>query len=168
MNDIFKENPTSLQEAVDLLLTLDDASETAQGYSRARDFIAAHHADIGRTIRNRWGLWKGAGACKIDEAPLYYWFFAKGLRHPDDISGCVLKALWFKVKARDYDLIEDIEHYNRHWTYNNKRRFENINKIVEETLSNYEPPQIVTTPAKEPTRILVPVTPYTSTFGIRD
>lgn len=48
------------------------------------DGMWRYHLSVGMYVRNQYGLWKGG--------PLQHYFLAKGLRHPDDMSGVLLEA----------------------------------------------------------------------------
>ena len=140
--DIFDQIPNSLQEAIDLLLTLKDAEEVANSYAAPIDFMSMCHQGTGRTIRNEWNLWKGCNACPVAEAPLYYWFYNRGLSHPDDISGCILKAVWCEVKGVEFDLAAKIKQYQTYWEVCWDTEWRSVNKVVENVIAKYEAPKL--------------------------
>lgn len=55
-----------------------------------------YHHSIGMYVRNNYGLWKGG--------PLQEYFLAKGLRHPDDMSGVLLEAYGVYLRGAPVDL----------------------------------------------------------------
>lgn len=62
--------------------------------------ISAHHG-LGRTLRNKWGLWG-------DNSPLKAELKAAGVHHPDDMSHAILKHYCqAKVASRYERLVAD-------------------------------------------------------------
>ena len=72
------------------------------------------HHGTGRDIRNNWGLWSGS--------PLSKWFNEQGIRHPDDMSGIILKSFWRKINNKPIKLKEQIEYYKNYWKKNKNKK----------------------------------------------
>ena len=66
------------------------------------DLIGLVHFQLGMSLRNRWGLWKGSR--------LKDYFEGLGLRHPDDMSGLIFRAYWRSLNDNPMT-DEDIQAY---------------------------------------------------------
>jgi hypothetical protein len=73
-----------------------------------------YHFGLGMWMRNNWGLWKGSRISK--------WFNARGIHHPDDMSGIILSSFWRHLSGKDIKLEEQITHYQDYW-----KKQENVN-----------------------------------------
>lgn len=60
------------------------------------DGMWRYHHSIGMYVRNNYGLWKGG--------PLQDYFLARGLRHPDDMSGVLLEAYGLYLRGARVNL----------------------------------------------------------------
>lgn len=128
--------PNNLEEAIIAALNIPGADVTINGYPNdSESFVAGCHDTVGRWMRNNWGLWAGCGACPIEEAPLYYWFYRQGLIHPDDISGVILKATWSKHLGKEYDLQADIARYQEYWDKIKNDEFNRITEAVQAVIN---------------------------------
>ena len=129
--------PKTLDDAVNLLLSW---CSNLQEYMRTNEqehvVVELHHG-FGTGIRNMLGLWKGSGACPITEAPLYYHLYEKGLRHPDDMSGVIINAIWHKVNEVEYDIATDIQEYLEYWKDMDERAFSAISDTVDSVISKH-------------------------------
>ena len=79
--------PNDLEEAVkslDKLISDEDKSELRK--MNEDEYLAATHFGIGRYIRNEWGLWRDSNLSK--------YFRHRGIKHPDDMSGEILRAYY--------------------------------------------------------------------------
>ena len=131
--DIIEKIPTNLDDAIEILLQYEGVYEAFTKYGP--DYF---HSTIGRDIRNNWGLWKGAGACRVSEAPLYYWFYARGFVHPDDISGTILDALYLWItEEKEIDLVERAAFYEEYWKNPDSEEWGNIIRKVELVIEKY-------------------------------
>ena len=79
--------PRDLEEAV---LALDKLISEEEKYELCKmgedEFLAATHLGIGMYLRNEWGLWKNSELRK--------YFRRRGIFHPDDMSGEILKSYY--------------------------------------------------------------------------
>jgi hypothetical protein len=73
-----------------------------------KEFTSNSHFGLGLFIRNNWALWKGSR--------LYIFFKEKGITHPDDISGIILKSYYRNLNGIDINLDEQIKYYQEYWT----------------------------------------------------
>ena len=71
------------------------------------EFTANSHFGLGLFVRNNWALWKGSR--------LYVFFKEKGITHPDDMSGIVLKSYHRNLNGIDVKLDEQIKYYQEYW-----------------------------------------------------
>lgn len=71
-----------------------------------QDLIMTHHG-LGQWIRNNWGLWA--------QGPLYEDMKSLGFKHPDDMSGTIIKEYWLYLHQLPSEIEEDLKRYNKHW-----------------------------------------------------
>ncbi len=67
---------------------------------KEQSLIGATHNDLGRWIRNYWGLWT--------KGPLYEEFIKLGIIHPDSMSSFIILKWWEERKGSTTDTINDI------------------------------------------------------------
>lgn len=67
-----------------------------------------YHHNFGRFLRNRWGLWE-------DDSKLKEWFVSIGIKHPDDMSGIIIKSFWRHLNGKDIDLEKQVKYYQDYW-----------------------------------------------------
>jgi len=70
-------------------------------------FSAGTHMNLGLWMRNNWGLWKGSQLSRF--------FNAKGIYHPDDMSGIILDSYYRYLIKKDIKLEEQIKYYQDYW-----------------------------------------------------
>lgn len=71
------------------------------------DFCSECHHSVGMRIRNEWGLWRGSVLAK--------WFNARGIYHPDDMSGIIIDTFWRTVNDKPIGLEAQIKHCQDFW-----------------------------------------------------
>ena len=71
------------------------------------DDMIQHHFGLGLWMRNNWGLWGGSHLAK--------WFNARGIEHPDDMSGIILDSFWRYLNKKPVQLDEQIQGYKEFW-----------------------------------------------------
>lgn len=97
--------PKTLWEALEYIM--EDLSPVSLNIIRHSDTEILHH-NIGRDMRNEWGLWSGGELAK--------WFNAElGIYHPDDMSGIILESLKRTVRQEDLKLDEQVKFYKDYW-----------------------------------------------------
>jgi hypothetical protein len=69
--------------------------------------MGRYHFGLGMWMRNNWGLWKGGR--------LATWFNAKGIHHPDDMSGIILDSYWRHLNSKPIELDKQIKYYQDYW-----------------------------------------------------
>ena len=87
------------KEAVYIPKNLEDAHQELEKILKPEDIekmkrgtekdMSSYHHNLGRWLRNNWGLWKGDRLSK--------YFNNIGVHHPDDISGIILDTFWCKL-----------------------------------------------------------------------
>ena len=98
--------PKTLSEAIQIAKNSLD-SESLE-YIKHNDSATQHHL-LGRHLRNTWNLWDPAN-------PLTRWFrHTLGITHGDDISGTILAAIWANIRNEEFDVVEHVKTYKRHW-----------------------------------------------------
>lgn len=92
--------PTSLEDSfIELNKMLNPLLISEIKQKSERDIIF-YHDNLGRWLRNNWGLWGGSR--------LFKYFSEKGIHHPDDMSGIILTSYWRHLNAQPIRLDEQI------------------------------------------------------------
>ena len=73
--------------------------------SKTSDIMYEYHHSLGTTIRNAW-LWP-KNPNQISN--IYKLFFNRGIRHPDDMSGFLLRLFWYYKHEQKISLEKHIE-----------------------------------------------------------
>jgi hypothetical protein len=76
----------------------------------ANDLIMYHH-DLGRWIRNNWGLWEP----DAEKSPLLKHMKELGFIHPDDMSQAIITEFWNRMNNQPSELEKDIEKSVKYW-----------------------------------------------------
>lgn len=101
--------PTTVEEAMGALDTI--LTEGGQWHRVEKiseeTFLTDHHHDLGRWIRNEWGLWSGG--------PLKTWFETRGIHHADDMSGIIFTNYYRQRHNEPIKLEEQIAEYIQYW-----------------------------------------------------
>lgn len=108
--DKFDDNyvPKDLEESISLLVQKNwDDLERIRTMTEDELNASVHHS-IGRWMRNNWGLWAG-------DSDLAMWFKAKGIHHPDDMTGIILKSFHRRVTGKEIGLEDQIQFYMDYW-----------------------------------------------------
>ena len=93
--------PKDLEDCfVELEKMLSPALIAEMKESSEQNMIRYHH-NLGRWIRNFWGLWAGSR--------LFTYFNQLGIHHPDDMSGIVLTSFWRRLHSQPIKLEEQVE-----------------------------------------------------------
>jgi hypothetical protein len=69
--------------------------------------MVGYHRGLGMTLRNQWGLWQGSKLSKF--------FNDRGIHHPDDMSGIILKSYWQHLHNQPIQLEHQIAYYQAYW-----------------------------------------------------
>jgi hypothetical protein len=107
MNTKNWDGPNNLEECLDVLKKellvrdLANINEIPEG-----DMCKYHH-NLGKNLRNEWGLWKGS--------PLATYFNELGIHHADDMSGIILDSFWRRMHGKDIDLQKRVEYCKEYW-----------------------------------------------------
>lgn len=105
-----KGSPKNLDEAILLLMDdiLEDEDIKEIKLIEEENFVIFNHHQIGREIRNDWGLWK-------KDIPIVKWFNEKGIYHADDMSSIILKSFHRKICNKNINLNKQIKFYRDYW-----------------------------------------------------
>lgn len=71
------------------------------------DQMISYHDNLGRWMRNEWGLWSG---WRLAE-----YFNQLGIFHPDDMSGIILSSFWRHLNSQPIKLDEQVEKTKKYW-----------------------------------------------------
>lgn len=128
-----KYKPINLEEAViQLTKILPDTTQQKILSMTEDEFLGGSHFGLGMWIRNNWGLWRGGELAKE--------FNHKGIFHPDDMSGIILKCYYRQLHSQDWELDEQIKFYQNHWkeTQEYQYRLENDTAFARQEKIKYE------------------------------
>ncbi|GHS89587.1 hypothetical protein FACS1894201_10950 [Bacteroidia bacterium] len=128
-----KNKPANLEEAViQLTKILPDTTQQEILSMTEEKFLEGSHFGLGMWIRNNWGLWRGGKLAKD--------FNAKGIFHPDDMSGIILKCYYRQLHNQDWKLDEQIAFYQNYWKRRQEYqyRLENNTAFAQQEKNNYE------------------------------
>jgi hypothetical protein len=75
--------------------------------------MSGYHRGLGMALRNGWGLWKGS--------KLKQYFQAKGIQHPDNMSGIILKSYWHYLHHKPIQLENQVASYKQYWEQEKKK-----------------------------------------------
>jgi hypothetical protein len=100
--------PKNLEDALVTIDTqLNDSTKVKIKKMSEDDFIAEVHFGKGLQIRNNWNLWKGSRLSR--------YFNRKGIRHPDDMSGIILRSYYRRLQGKDIQLKAQIASAKAYW-----------------------------------------------------
>ena len=99
--------PKTLDDAMMALNSMLSEKEEEFIMSNDESAMIQYHHTIGRTIRNKWGFWT--------KSELKTWFNDKGIVHPDDMSGILMKSFWRFKHDKPLKLNEQIQYYKDYW-----------------------------------------------------
>ena len=96
---------TDCHRTLDTLLA--DSTQQLIMSMTEKDFLSGSHFGLGMWIRNNWGLWGGSR--------LLDYFEKKGLHHPDDMSGLILRTYWRYKHGKPLGVKKEIKKYKQYW-----------------------------------------------------
>lgn len=100
--------PKNLKDCIRVLDSILPDSTKAQYVAIDESaFIGASHFGLGLTIRNTWGLWRGS---RLSE-----YFVKKGVMHPDDMSGIILRCYHRHLTGKPMRVHQQLHHARRAW-----------------------------------------------------
>ena len=99
--------PSTLAEAI-AFLKQELPSETLRAMREdPENEMARYHHNLGRQIRNRWGLWSGS--------PLKGHLEGLGLNHADDMSSLILTSLRRHLRGEPLRVEEQVKKHQEYW-----------------------------------------------------
>jgi len=115
-----KYKPVNLEEAVlQLTKILPDTTQQKILSMTEDEFLAGSHFGLGMWIRNNWSLWRGGEL--VNE------FKSKGIFHPDDMSGIILKCYYRQLHNQEWELDKQIAFYQNYWKESQEYNYRLIN-----------------------------------------
>lgn len=102
-------SPCNLDEAIvslGYIINPEDKEQFQEWFEE--EFLGRTHHNLGRWIRNNWGLWD-------ETSKLHKWFKAIGIWHADDMSGIILTSYYRKTHNIPIRLDEQIQNYIKYW-----------------------------------------------------
>jgi len=94
-------------EVEKILRDTDDFGITEFKDTPEKDMIVLYHHNLGRHLRNEWGLWRGS--------KLRDWFVEKGITHADDMSNIILTSFHRFLNGKEINLEDQISHKIAYW-----------------------------------------------------
>jgi len=99
--------PANLDDSLVQLYCLLEPETIQKMANGSEDEMVRYHHGLGTGLRNSWGLWT--------KSRLYVYFYDLGLRHPDDMSGVILKSFWRRLNDQPLDVEGQILRYQAYW-----------------------------------------------------
>lgn len=99
--------PNKFEECNDALNKLLQPVDQIEFMNLPREKLITTHSGLGMWIRNNWGLWRNGPLCQDMKS--------HGFRHPDDMSGTIIKEYWLYLNKLPSEVKEDLVRYNEHW-----------------------------------------------------
>jgi hypothetical protein len=112
--------PTNIEECMGAMKDILSTEDQVEIVRMKKDELIRLHHNLGRWIRNNWGLW--------EEGPLYVHMKALGFLHPDDMSQALIHEYWNRSNNQSSTLQEEIEEYKQYWE---AKRIEDPMKVEE-------------------------------------
>lgn len=104
--------PKDLDDALKEMQRMLPASVVAEMKQGSEQNMGRYHFGLGTWMRNNWGLWGGS--------QLAQWFKPRGVWHPDDMSGILLKSFWRVLHDKPILLEEQVKYYQAYWKQEKK------------------------------------------------
>lgn len=99
--------PENLEECYGMLEVLISTDDFIAFKSQPESEVGAWHHDLGRYLRNNWGLWQ--------DSVLANWFEDQGIHHADDMSGIIMLSFHRHLNGKPIRLREQIVSYREYW-----------------------------------------------------
>lgn len=99
--------PATLDEALDLMMAQLTDENRKFIEDAGDDYATSVHFEGGMGMRNSWGLW--------GDSPLSRYFARLGIYHADDRSAIINEAFSRKVRGKDIQLAQLVQHYRDDW-----------------------------------------------------
>lgn len=99
--------PRTIEEAMDAFPKIMSGDDLMDLVTSDKEDLITYHHDLGRWIRNNWGLW--------EQGPLFGFMKALGFKHPDDMSQALIHEYWTRMNKLPSVLQEDMDRANEHW-----------------------------------------------------
>lgn len=100
--------PTTLEECIPALMEELSPQEQMEFIKSSKKDLVKYHHNLGRWIRNSWGLWE-------EDSSLCLHMKSLGFRHADDMSHSILKEFWNRLNHLPSEIEEDVKEYNEYW-----------------------------------------------------
>lgn len=92
--------PTNLEECYEYIDSI-NVADSERFISNPEDVIINTHHGFGRMLRNELGLWDGS--------KLSRWFKNQGIKHPDDMSHCIIVSYHRFKNGKDVKFDEQVK-----------------------------------------------------------
>lgn len=100
--------PSNLEECFKALkMELSPSDINKIMFMKMEELCRLHH-NLGRWIRNNWGLW-------ADDGPLKDYFNGIGLHHADDMSGLIIESFWHHLRNEPLEIEKQVKEYQDFW-----------------------------------------------------
>ena len=100
--------PTNLDECINLL-TIETSQKDLNNFKETDETQATTviHHNIGRSLRNKWGLWQ--------KNVLTKYFNVLGITHADDMSDIIFTSLHRTLNDKPVEVAEQVAFYINYW-----------------------------------------------------
>jgi hypothetical protein len=99
--------PKTISEATKIILDIPEIKQDLLLLNED-NFVGKYHSSLGLWIRNTWKFW-------ANEGELYNYFILKGLTHPDDMSGVILRVAHREFHNIPLNIDNQIQYYIDYW-----------------------------------------------------
>lgn len=102
--------PQTIEEVIPAFDKLLNEKDKQDLINSKEDDLITYHNDLGRYIRNNWGLWT--------KGTLFVVMSELGFTHPDDMSQSLIREYWNVKNGHPSMLMEDMQKYKEYWERN--------------------------------------------------
>lgn len=134
-NDVYQAK--NLSDLINAMSEWDWFKTTVRDWPDPEKMSIDLHFTFGRWLRN-FILNKGVYACPVEEAPIFYELYQKGLRHTDDMSGVIIEMAWHKCNDIPFSMTHHVEYYQNYWKELFEYDLNRINSAVEDVIIKHE------------------------------
>ncbi|MEX2235589.1 MAG: DUF6794 domain-containing protein [Cyclobacteriaceae bacterium] len=98
--------PSDVEDCFSQLDQMLDSKDKSEFKNLSEDEAGGrYHMGLGLWMRNNWALWRGSR--------LSNYFNKLGIKHPDDMSGIILRSYHRNLNGRDIQLDEQVREYQK-------------------------------------------------------
>jgi hypothetical protein len=92
--------PVNIEECIKHIISWNSDNIEKFKQLTEEEAIATTYNTVGQWIRNKWGLWTGS--------VLKDYFIELGLKHPDDMSGLIIRCYHKDLNHKSFNIKEEV------------------------------------------------------------